>query len=449
MALATPLAVSAIGILRVSGRGVLGLVGSLVVGKTGGKLTCIENRKMVYASVKDPDSGDIVDDVMVCFYEGPSTFTGEDMVEIFPHGSPYVTSRILQLLIKAGCRQADPGEFSRRAFLNGKMDLAAAEGVRGMTEAVSEGQWLAAREMASGRLSRHVLSLREELIKSMAFLEARIDFPDEGDTQDVGLSQVRELVEKVAVRLERLLSGFQSGRVAAEGYCVALVGAPNVGKSTLLNAFLGEQRAIVTDVAGTTRDYLEERCLLNGRLVRLVDTAGLRVSGDVVEKIGIERSLEIAKKADLVLLLQDQEDLGSEVEAAVAALPQEKLLRVWTKWDLPGVREKVPSGALAVSARHGEGLEALRGALVERVDGALASVYDEGQVVMSDGRHQAAVALAKKCLEAFFGAFESGLYDECLAFELRGAAEALHSIVGRVDQDDVFDVIFSSFCVGK
>lgn len=450
VAIASPSGVSAIGIIRVSGAGLKELFAPLIRFKSSKALEWPKPRQMTYLSVIDPDKSTILDDVMLCYYSAPHTYTGEDMVEIFPHGSPYVMSSLLKLLLAKGCRQADAGEFSRRAFLNGKIDLAAAEGIRGMTEAESEGQWLAARQMASGKLSEYINDLRDQVIRCMAFLEARIDFPDEGDTKDVGLDQVNELATIVSESLTRLMDSFQSGRVSADGFRVALLGSPNVGKSTLMNAFLGHERAIVTDIPGTTRDYLEEKCLLNGRLIRLIDTAGLRTTEDTIEKIGIERSLEIAQEADLVLFITDTGENNEEAEDVLRKLraSHTPFFEVWSKCDLRATSDSNPD-ALQISAKNGIGLERLKEVIVSQVDNAIGVGYQSGHVVISNARHQAAIHAARASMSSFFQLMNERSFDECLAFELREAADALESIVGRVEQDDVFDVIFSSFCVGK
>jgi tRNA modification GTPase len=282
----------------------------------------------------------------------------------------------------------------------------------------------------------------------MAYLAARIDFPDEGDTQDVDLVMVRSRVEKVRQRIQKLEDSYGSGRVAAQGLMVTILGRPNMGKSTLMNTLLGKERAIVTEHAGTTRDYLEEPCRVHGRLIRLVDTAGVRDALDAAEKVGIVRALELAQESDLILLLSAA-DAGPEdrIEAdrLEAQLGAERCLRVLTKADLG-----VPPWAkdyLTISCKAERGLEQLEEEIVKRVDGFVGKLSEEAFV--SSARHLAALQTAKADLIAFFDAEAAGHYDELLAFELQNAARSLSSILGTIDVEDVLDKIFRDFCVGK
>jgi tRNA modification GTPase len=403
---------------------------------------------MMMAHFIDPSHEVLVDELMVAVFHGPASFTGEDSAELYCHGGPYIVGRILHILYAQGFRPAQPGEFTRRAFLHGKMDLSSAEGIKQLVEAQTEQQWLAARQLATGKFARTIEDLRASLVESMAYLAARIDFPDEGDTQDVDLVMVRSRVEKVRQRIQKLEDSYGSGRVAAQGLMVTILGRPNMGKSTLMNTLLGKERAIVTEHAGTTRDYLEEPCRVHGRLIRLVDTAGVRDALDAAEKVGIVRALELAQESDLILLLSAA-DAGPEdrIEAdrLEAQLGAERCLRVLTKADLG-----VPPWAkdyLTISCKAERGLEQLEEEIVKRVDGFVGKLSEEAFV--SSARHLAALQTAKADLIAFFDAEAAGHYDELLAFELQNAARSLSSILGTIDVEDVLDKIFRDFCVGK
>jgi tRNA modification GTPase len=444
-ALATTPGASAVALIRMSGEGCLPLLEKLLRRRAKAS---VMPRMMMMAHFMDPEQGTVVDELMVAVFHGPASFTGEDSAELYCHGGPYIVSRILQILYSHGFRPAEPGEFTRRAFLHGKMDLSSAEGIKQLVEAQTEQQWIAARQLATGRFARTIEDLRASLVESMAYLAARIDFPDEGDTQDVDLSMVHERVEKVMKRIEKLEASYGSGRVAAQGLMVTILGRPNMGKSTLMNTLLGKERAIVTEHAGTTRDYLEEPCRIKGRLIRLVDTAGVRDAKDAVEKVGIARGLELARESDLILLLNaadaGPEDLA-ETDRLESELGQERCVRVLTKCDLG-----IPAWAnnyVTISCKAERGLEQLEQEIVKRVDGFVGKLSEEPFV--SSARHLAALQTAKADLIAFFTAEEAGHYDELLAFELQNAARALSSILGTIDVEDVLDKIFRDFCVGK
>ncbi len=252
-ALATAPGASAVALIRMSGGGCIPLLEKLLSRRAKGPAT---PRMMMMAQFMDPEHQTVVDELMVTVFQGPASFTGEDSAELYCHGGPYIVGRILHILYAHGFRSAEPGEFTRRAFLHGKMDLSSAEGIKQLVEAQTEQQWLAARQLATGRFARTIEDLRASVVESMAYLAARIDFPDEGDTQDVDLSMVRVRVEKVMQRIQKLEDSYGSGRVASQGLMVTILGRPNMGKSTLMNTLLGKERAIVTEHAGTTRDYL-------------------------------------------------------------------------------------------------------------------------------------------------------------------------------------------------
>ncbi len=444
-ALATAPGAAAIAIIRMSGDGVLELIKPFF---PKGQMNRHKARVMGLGQFSDPSTHQMIDELMFVCFHGPHSFTGEDSIELFCHGGPYIVNRILQCLWMHGFRPAQPGEFTKRAYLNGKLDLSAAEGIKQLVEASTHQQWMAARQLATGRFAQKIEELRSVLIEAMAYLAARIDFPDEGDTQDVDLALVRSKVLRVFKSLESLERSYASGRVAAQGLMVAIIGQPNMGKSTLMNTLLGHERAIVTEIAGTTRDYLEEPCRIKGRLIRLIDTAGIRDASDRVEKLGVERSLTIAQEADFVLLLMSPESSSSE-RAEIGALAQQigldKCLKILTKSDLG--RPEWACDCLPLSCSKGEGLEALEDALVVRVDGFIGQLDEEP--FLSSSRHLAAIQMARQDLEAFFEAETAGHYDELLAFELQNAARALSGILGGVDVEDILDKVFRDFCVGK
>lgn len=448
VALASAPGAGAIAVVRMSGTGCHDILGRCFRPGSGGDTP--PERVMTWGRMVDPDDGSVVDEVMAAVFRGPRSYTGEDSVEIFCHGGPFVVRRVIDTLLRLGCHAADPGEFSRRAFMNGKMDLTAIEGVNDLIRASSEQQYRAARHLVTGGLSRAVSRLRDELVAAMVFLEAQIDFPDEGDTASLDVSRARERVDAVAASVRRLERSYSSGRVASQGLSVAFYGAPNVGKSTLLNTLLGHARAIVTDIAGTTRDYIEEPCLMRGRLTRLIDMAGIRENPERVEHIGVAHAEDWARDADVTLLMADPEasrmDLD-RLEAKARERGDRPVVRVLTKSDA-GDPEWADASWIKISCLEEAGLDSLRDRLASLVDSFVGGLND-GDSFITTTRQLHAVRRAEESLERFYAASDEGQREECLAFELQEAARALAAIVGEISNDDVLDALFGTFCIGK
>jgi len=446
-AVSTASGAAAVAIIRLTGTGCHELLGKVVRYR---KSIQPPARRLVLASIIDPDTDVVIDEPLVVLFSDPASFTGQDAAEIHCHGGPWIVNRTMAILRAAGFRNAEPGEFTRRAFLREKLDLTTAEGIRELVNAESHQEWLAARQLATGRLRELIDELRNDLIAAMAWLEARIDFPDEGDTAGVEIREVRTRVERVEATLKKLAATRDSGRVAAKGLLVALYGLPNAGKSTLMNALLGTDRAIVSPHAGTTRDWIEERCLINGRLIRLVDMAGVRDSVDAVEKIGIDRAREFARDADVVIDLQavdgDPVQQKSTSEWLTANRQNRSVVRCQTKIDMAQGEWETP-GEIAISCTTGKGLDQLRDKLAGMVDVHVATVREE--ICLSSPRHVAAIESAIASLGRFHAAADRAAYEEMLAFELLEAARSLESIVGVVASDEVLGKIFSDFCIGK
>ncbi len=399
------------------------------------------------ASFIDPESGEVLDDIMVVFFKGPHSFTGQDAVELFFHGGPYIVRKALSILFAQGIRAAEPGEFTRRAFVNGKLDLSRAEGIHDLIEAQSKDQWQAARVLSSGRLFDLIESLREGLLKALAYLEAQIDFPDEKETSVLDMQMVDSLLLPVAQELVRLERGYNSGKVKAGGLRVVLWGKPNVGKSTLLNKLLDFERALVSPEAGTTRDYLEEGCLIAGRLFRFIDTAGIRTEASAVEAMGIANSMKLAQEADLVLVLasskEETQNLGS--------LPFANRLCLWTKKDVCPMPEPLANeGWFAISAVDPESIDLLKTKLVRFLDDKLGAFASDTTLITNE-RHLACIRKAQGCLERYqdLRKNEEGIFEEMLAFELQEAARHLSAIIGTISGDEILDKVFSTFCIGK
>lgn len=444
-ALASGSGPGAVAIIRISGADTWKLIAPFVGMNSD---TPPQERAMILRSFRKLKTNDVLDDLMLAWFAGPKSFTGDDTVELYCHGGPYLISEILAALYEQGIQPAKPGEFTKRALLNGKLDLTAAEGIKDLVEAQSKQQWLAGRQLYSGKLKSEIESLRKLLIEAMAWLEAMIDFPDEGDTQHVQLAHVRQRTERVEAQVQTLVRTFQSGHVASQGLKVAFAGAPNAGKSTLFNLLLGHERALVSEIAGTTRDYLEEKCLLDGRLVRLIDMAGIRETADRIEQAGVVLSKKLIGEADVVVGLFASDSSDSErlaLNQLLGKISSKPVLKIMTKCDvqLPAWSKEFQ----AISCRTGQGIEAFTRQLTTIVD---QHVGDLGEnPFITSARQQRCLIRAQTALAAFFASLKINTGHELLAFELQEAARALSDVIGELSNEDILDKVFSDFCIGK
>jgi tRNA modification GTPase len=396
--------------------------------------------------------GSPVDEVLAVVMRAPHSYTGEDVVEIHGHGGSQLMRSTLDLFLAAGARLARPGEFTQRAFFNGKLDLAQAEAVSALIGARSDQAARVALAQLDGRLSQRLYGFTGELRELLLLLEAHIDFPDD-DLGGLDLAILSSRAAAVQASMAALIATFDNGRALREGVNVLILGRPNVGKSSLLNALLGEARAIVTEVPGTTRDTVEEQLVLGGFPLRLVDTAGVRDTTDPIELEGVRRARDKVKTADLVLLVVDiSRPLTEEDRMAMALTPPERTVLVCNKSDLPRL---CPDDDLqgfplrvAVSAHLGSGLNDLQAAVVEHFRGSGDNETAEG-VVLTERRHREALAEALAALDRFLHALTTGDPLECLAFELREALAALGRITGETTPDAILEQIFGRFCIGK
>ncbi|MCX6117630.1 MAG: tRNA uridine-5-carboxymethylaminomethyl(34) synthesis GTPase MnmE [Proteobacteria bacterium] len=446
VALASGSAPGAIAVIRISGPNCWKKISHLF---TPTNPTNPNARMTNLRSMICPDTKQVIDELITVFFLGPNSFTGEDSLELYCHGGPFIIQKILSVVRSCGIRSAFPGEFTKRALLNGKIDLIEAEGIKALVEAQTEQQWKSGRQLFSGRLSLHIEKLRSSLIEAMAWLEAMIDFPDEGDTQSVHLDHVQERVRIVSQDIRTLLSSFQSGQIAAHGLSVVLAGAPNAGKSSLFNALLGKNRAIVSSIAGTTRDYIEERCLVEGRLIRLIDVAGLRDSTDEIEAEGIKLSKELIKSADIVILLlpaSDSKDSHNEILEKFRYINGDGFIPVVTKIDL-GVPDWMPKRQLGVTCKTANGLDDFKQLLAQTVDLHMNRLGED--VFLTTQRQKDCLVLAKAGIEKFFIDLNDKKGHELLAFELQEVSRSLAAVIGSLSNEDILDKVFSDFCIGK
>ena len=441
----------AIAVIRVSGAKALTLCDRIFRGRTPlaeAAPYTVHYGTIVDAPAAEAESPRIVDDVLATVFRAPHSYTGEDSVEISCHGSSYIVAEILRLLTAAGGRMATPGEFTMRAYLAGKRDLAQAEAVGDLIAASSRAAHALATNQMRGGYSSALETLRDRLLHLTALLELELDFSEE-DVEFADRRALRHTMEEIGTEIDRLRDTFALGNAIKEGVPVAITGAPNVGKSTLLNRLLGEERALVSEIAGTTRDVIEERINIDGVLFRFLDTAGIRATDDRLEQMGIERTMESIRRARIIIRMIDAGDIaGGRIEDSMPGVRKDQtLLTVINKLDLhPDTT--LPTGAIGLSAKRGEGIDALRRALRKAVP--TDELY-HGDAVVSNSRHHAALAEARTSLTQALDALDAGLPTDLLSEEVREVIRHLGEITGRgsITPDEILKNIFSNFCIGK
>ncbi|GAB4253748.1 MAG: tRNA uridine-5-carboxymethylaminomethyl(34) synthesis GTPase MnmE [Thermoleophilia bacterium] len=452
-AVSTAIGAGAIGIVRMSGPASLE-IGRRVFRPRRGSQRDMESHRLRYGSVVDPANAEVIDEVLFVFLAAPATYTREDMVEIHCHGGPAAQRAVLGLLLREGARPAEPGEFTKRAYLNGRIDLAQAESVASIVSARTSAALKAAVHRLEGGLGDRLRAIRRDMVGALAQIEATIDFSDE-DIDDVDREAVAAGLTSARFQLARLLATAFAGQALEEGVRTAIIGRPNVGKSSLLNSLLMRERAIVSDIPGTTRDTIEEYVEVGGLPLRLIDTAGLRDGGDEIEALGVERSRRAAEEADLMLIVLDASvGLTEEDRRLISAARPEHTVLVWNKIDLTRERAQpdvIPLGngvaVVEVSARTGEGLDVLRESMVEVLLG-------EGRVCLEEPllateRQRRLVEEAVESVDRALDALAAGRPEELVAEDVRWAIESLGAITGEQVVPDLIDEIFSRFCIGK
>ncbi|GGD40640.1 tRNA modification GTPase MnmE [Emticicia aquatilis] len=432
-ALATPQGIGAIGVIRVSGERTFEIVNKIFKGKD---LTKVDSHTIHFGTIRD--GGVIVDEVLIAVFKTPKSFTKEDVVEISCHGSDYIIRYILKLLLQNGCRMAQAGEFTQRAFLNGQFDLVQAEAVADLIAADSEAAHKTAMNLMRGGFSNQLKALREELIHFASLVELELDFGEE-DVEFAERDDLKSLILKIQNFLKNLIDSFDAGNVIKEGLPVAIIGPPNAGKSTLLNVLLNEERAIVTEIAGTTRDVIEDVLFIEGIKFRFIDTAGIRETKDVVESIGIERSKDAMRRAEIVLLLSDSQDSNEDF---ISEFDEDKIIRVRNKIDLVAKAENVDG--LGISAKNNIGIDELKAAIV-----AKAKMKKQADTMLTNLRHYEHLVKANEALSEVLNGLDLGITGDFLAQDIRLSLHHLGEITGAISSDDLLANIFSKFCIGK
>ena len=450
-AIATAMSSSGIGIIRISGEDAVTITEKIFRMKNGKKLSEMPTHTIHYGHICDGE--EVIDEVMVLLMRGPKSYTREDTVEIDCHGGVYVMRRVLETVIRYGARPAEPGEFTKRAFLNGRIDLSQAESVIDVIHAKNEFALKSSMKQLSGSVSNAIKEIRGIVLHEIAFIGSALDDP-EHISLDGYPEQLQGIVEEVSGKIEKLLSTSDNGKILKEGISTVIVGKPNAGKSSLLNTLLGEERAIVTDIAGTTRDVLEEQINLNGIILNIIDTAGIRDTEDVVEKIGVDKAKKYVKDADLIIYVVDSSTALDENDFEIMELLRDKTAVVlMNKSDLQPVTtaEEVKSHldktVISISAKEQVGIDTLEETIKELFFHGEVTFNDE--VYITNIRHKTALQEALNSLHLVVQSIRDGMPEDFYSIDLMNAYEELGSIVGEAVEDDLVNEIFSKFCMGK
>ncbi|ENQ3080813.1 tRNA uridine-5-carboxymethylaminomethyl(34) synthesis GTPase MnmE [Bacillus cereus] len=451
-AISTALGEGAIAIVRVSGDDAVEKVNRIFKGKD---LTTVPSHTIQYGHIVDLDTNKVIEEVMVSIMRAPKTFTREDIVEVNCHGGLVSVNKVLQLILSQGVRLAEPGEFTKRAFLNGRIDLSQAEAVMDLIRAKTDRAMNVAINQMEGRLSKLIGRLRQEILETLAHVEVNIDYPEYDDVEEMTHGVLIEKATYVKLEIEKLLQTSRQGKILREGIATAIIGRPNVGKSSLLNSLVQEKKAIVTDIAGTTRDVIEEYVNVRGVPLKLIDTAGIRETEDIVEKIGVERSKEMMNKADLVLLVVNySEALTNEDEELFRAVQGKDFIVIVNKTDLPQQIDMGYVAKLAGSAR------VITTALLEEkgvdeLEQAIADLFFEGTIeaadmtYVSNARHIGLLTQAEKTIGDAIAAIHNGVPIDMVQIDLTRTWEILGEITGDTVHESLIDQLFSQFCLGK
>lgn len=449
-AIATPAGLGATAMIRISGETAFEIAGSLFSEQSG--FAGLEPNRAKFASVYDCADGkqSLLDQVVVTKFAAPHSFTGEDVVEISCHGSIYIQQRIIELLIANGCRMAAPGEFTQRAFLNGKLDLPQAEAVADLIEAQSESAHHAAMKQLQGELSDKMAVLREELLQMASLLELELDFSEE-EVEFADRTALLNLLSHIKDEVNRLLQSYKWGTMLKNGIPVAIVGEPNVGKSTLLNALLQRERAIVSDIPGTTRDTIEDTFILEGTLFRFIDTAGIRESGDTIERLGIERTYNTIRNAAVVLWILDARKTGLEIEAErqkmaeAVDLNEKKIILIGNKSDLLPESPAQDGELLYISAKQGRNIDAV----LQEINSFIKENRIQDATLLTSARHQSLLNGILAAVIRTENGLRNQLPTDLVAEDIRMALHDLGELTGTVSTEDILNNIFGKFCIGK
>ena len=451
-AISTGLSEGGISIIRISGDRAVNIITNIFKGKNDRSIKDIKSYTMRYGHIISSETKEILDEVIVSFMKCPKSFTGEDTIEVNCHGGLIPSNRVLQEIVRQGARLAEPGEFTKRAFLNGRIDLSQAEAVIDIIRSKTELSMKAALMQSEGKISREIKKLRQRLLEIIAHIEATVDFPED-DLEEVTSVEAKGKLENVLIDIEYLINSADEGKILRDGLSTVIIGKPNVGKSSLLNALLSENRAIVSEVPGTTRDVIEEYINVDGIPIKIIDTAGIRETADIVEKIGVEKTKEKIIDADLVILMLDSSNtLTDEDREIIKYIKDKKYIILLNKSDIGGnlKREELlhldTTNIIETSIKSGMGLEELRGLIKE--------LFFKGEIkskefFITSSRHKEALIRAKASIMASILALKDTFAIDLASIDLRNAWNYLGEISGETLEEDIIDKIFKEFCIGK
>lgn len=445
-AIATPLGVGAISIIRVSGNNAIEIVNKIFKGKD---LNKVESHTINYGYIVE--DGNIIDEVLLSVMKAPRTYTREDIIEINSHGGIATTNKILELLLQNGCVPAQPGEFTKRAFLNGRIDLEEAEGIMNIIEAKTEPALKLSINQLSGKVSEKIKLLREDIVKILANIEVNIDYPEYEDIEEMTYEMLIPKISEMKIKINKILDDSKSGKIITEGIKTSIIGRPNVGKSSILNKLLEQEKAIVTDIAGTTRDIVEGEISLDGILLNIIDTAGIRSTDDIVEKIGVEKSLSMIDDADLVVVvLNNNEELTAEDQEILEKTKAKERIIVINKNDLSkklDISRYNLKNVVETNANTTDGIKNLKEKMIELFQ--LETIKTKDYTYLTNARQ---IALAKKAYQSLTEA-EAGINNDLpidmVEIDLKNTFDFLGEIIGETYSEEILDHLFANFCVGK
>ncbi len=450
-AISTGLTNSGISIVRMCGRDSVNIIDKVFKSKNGKKIEGQKSHTIHYGFIYDNDK--VLDEVLVMYMKGPNSYTGEDTIEVNCHGGVLVTRKILEVLIKSGARAAEPGEFTKTAFLNGKIDLSRAEAVMDVINAKNDFALSASVKQLNGKVSEIIKKLREKIIYEIAYIESALDDPEHYNIDGYS-EKLRTIIEEQIIIINDLLKTFDSGKILKEGINTVILGKPNAGKSSLLNLLIGEERAIVTDIEGTTRDILEESIIVNGIQLNIIDTAGIRDTVEAVEKIGVERAVKYAKKADLILYVVDSSrNLDESDERIIELLREKQVIILLNKTDLNIVtdenvmRDRLDKKIISISAKQNIGIDDLENEIRDMFFEGKIEFNDE--VYITNSRHISELQSAKDSLVMVLNSIDNSMPEDFYSIDMMSVYEHLGKIIGEAVEEDLVNEIFEKFCMGK